>query len=288
MFGRNPDLALATFSRVVQLDPGFAPAYWHLIELQLIGPRDIEAARTSIAAYLSSDPTGRPSRGARIVDALLNPDTRNPSSFTGLLDTASSGGRFYAWRALGRWADSAETAGLVARARNDANPSDASLRPLVGMVLAYRGHLLEALEYADGRKDSRVENILFSEMALTGAVSPENAAWVFESWLERDIPSLRLTGALVSESGVQRALAWWANAGDTSSIIRARAKFETRLAADTSRTAQAILNFAITDADFFLALARRDTVDALRQVELFPDYSCDIGCSPGSWRKRGC
>jgi len=147
------------------------------------------------------------------------------------------------------------------------------------MALAYRGHLLEALEFADGHKDSRAENIFFSELALTGAVSTENAARVFESWLERDIPRFEPTGDLAAESGVQRALWWWAISGDTSSIKRARAKFETRIAANTSTTAQAILKFAITDANFFLALARRDTVEALRQAEQFPDYSCERGCS---------
>jgi hypothetical protein len=107
-----------------------------------------------------------------------------------------------------------------------------------------------------------IHRFVFAELALFGAVPAERAAIVFDMWLEDG-----LFTAL--------ALAWWASAGDTVAIERARNIFESRAGADTSRQGRGWAEWNAQTAEFYLALARRDTALALELGEMLPEYDCD-------------
>ena len=109
------------------------------------------------------------------------------------------------------------------------------------------------------------DRYLFRELALFGAVPAERAAIVFDMWLEDG-----LFTAL--------ALAWWASAGDTVAIERARNIFESRAGSDTSRANRGWNEWGAQTAEFYLALARRDTALALELGEMFPEYDCPVAC----------
>ena len=106
----------------------------------------------------------------------------------------------------------------------------------------------------------------FRELTLFGAVPAERAAIVFDSWMEDGSKFVGL------------AEGWWASAGDTVSLKRARDSYESRATSDTSRQGRGWAEWGAQTAEFYLALARRDTALALELGEMFPEYDCPVAC----------
>ena len=74
-------------------------------------------------------------------------------------------------------------------------------------------------------------------------------------------------------------MSWWTSVGDTASLKRARAFFESQIESDTvSSSGFGWANWSIKNANFYLALARRDTTEALQLAEQFREYACNWGC----------
>ena len=272
LFGRRPEPALESFARAIELDSGFAPAYVHLIELQ-IGLQDIEGARQSIAAFSALGPRGADAEASRITEALLSGGPARSPEVELLLDTASVQALGGAWSDVRTLPDSAETAIRVGRAHYEkASPSSGSAfaRRSLASSMAFRGHLQEARAITSERGDGLFwDRYVFTELALLGAVPPERAAEVFETWLESELLNRQH----------QFPMPWWASVGDTAAIQRARAVSESQIRSDTvSSTGIGWANWAIRKANFYLALARRDTVEALQLAERFPEYTCQSGC----------
>ncbi len=271
LYWRKRERLVESFARAVELDSTFAPAYVHLIELQ-VSLQDIESARQSIAAYLALEPTGAQAEGARITAAILDPAPAASAELDLLLDTASVDARRVAVQAVWALLDSAETAIRIARSIYDETSSSgnaARARRRLANALAFRGHLQEAREITGTRPGSDFDDrVLFTELALVGQIQQKAAAEVFGAWQEAG-----------SWNGQFLPMSWWTSVGDTVSLKRAGAFFESQIESDTlSRWLHGWATWSARKANFYLALARRDTTEALQLAEQFPQYSCHSGC----------
>jgi hypothetical protein len=70
--GGIPGPALEAFDRAIALDPGFAPAYEHTVQLALRLNRP-DLARKYAAAYLRLDPTDVNAPAIRLAALMLDP-----------------------------------------------------------------------------------------------------------------------------------------------------------------------------------------------------------------------
>jgi serine/threonine-protein kinase len=248
---------LEAFDQAIALDSAFAPAYIHAIEHALTH-HGAAAARRYATAYLALGPTDDEADGIRLVNGLLS--GRDASESLGpnvALEQREVLGN--AWFAMRKWADTSELAVHIARSLAQSAEVDADSRTWESrwaVALAYRGHLAEA------RSVSRVPTPRFvSELAFLDAIPEDTAGAIFRDWLV----SGTLQGAL--------ALPWWAERGDAASITRLLEIAEgasTTGDAATRRSAQ----HALVAGRAYLALARRDTTEAIRQFASLSDTLC--------------
>jgi serine/threonine-protein kinase len=289
--GGTPTQALEAFDHAIALDPGFAPAYEHTVELA-IRLRRPDLARQYAAAYLRLDPTGANAPATRLATLLLDPERSQTGEAARAIDIASTwalrdaagegpGGQ------LGWLADSGEAAvrllrELITRTGNGAYAWTDTLmyRQFLANALAFRGHLHEAYA-ADSRllldwKASRFTWLVdpFLRLALLGAipdsVTARTFARAFEPGSAWPIPRYNLQARHL------RGLPWWQARGDTVSLARfaLRAEQEAR----TQKTAIGKLRgrYLHDAAIAYLALARGDSVGALRRFQSIPDTLCIV------------
>ena len=184
--------------------------------------------------------------------------------------------------ALGRWPDSAEVAlrmVLLKRTGPRGEIRDSVHVPLLARWLASRGHVRAAstllktklpltaplrLGNSDAVRD-------FVDLALIGAVPAETAAAVFEMWRRTEV----VTEDLGLSFHAAYALPWWGSRGDTATLQRVARRAESAARRDDLREAWQYLAAA---APAYLALARRDTIQALRRFLALPDSLC-IACN---------
>jgi eukaryotic-like serine/threonine-protein kinase len=249
------------FNHSVALDSAFAPAYIHLIELgfTLDGAT---AGRAAALQFLSRNPDGEHADGIRLVDLVTDPArSSDAASIEKDLDRASSDALEDAWLFIVRWPDSAETAlrflrALARHPRSSKSFRDdsATLASYLPLQLAYRGRLHEA--YLAMSSNPR----LFTQLALLDAIDPDTASAVFAQWLKAGNPAVR------------HALPWWADRGDTASIVallQAQAK-----RVPTSAEERASFAYGSQAASAYLLLARRDTANAVKAFALLLDTLC--------------
>ncbi len=262
--------ALTAFSRSVELDSGFAPAYIHLMGLKL-KLEGAAAGREAIEQYLALNPTGAYGEAAAIARAVLDPARSGSSEVQRMLDTASSDALGQASFTTLRFADSAESSIRLWRAaRSRASPADsAGARRRLARQLAYRGHLAEAYELTDrSAESSGLDRLVFSELVRSGAVPATVAEAVFADAVRNRQLSLSYFGMV----------SWWVTTGDTASISRAIALFNSLIASDTLSPSD--LNWANLNAKraaAFMSLARRDTLEALRRLTALPVSRGNLG-----------
>jgi tetratricopeptide (TPR) repeat protein len=263
IFGRAPEELRESFAHVVELDSTYTPPYRHLITLQG-WLQEIEPARRSIAAFLALGPSDAYTESESILDAIWDPSGVTQAELELLFDTASLETFPVVSLPLETHPDSTEPAIQVVQAYLSRNDADEFPRNYLAKVLAFRGHLQEAKE-AVGEPRRYLGRYVFTELALLGVVPPGRAAEVFSRFPDqsRDMP-----------------IPWWASVGDTASIKDTRAAFATSIGSDTlSRAEAGWANWRVAKADFYLALARRDTAEALRLASRFPEYhQCNQGC----------
>ena len=111
-----------------------------------------------------------------------------------------------------RWPDTAELAVRIARQRVHAQEdvNDAQLH--LAHVLAFRGHLREALALGD-TLPGNISNEFFAEAALLGYVPADRAQATFSRWLQLgEWPPFLPVPAL--------ALPWWGIQRDTVALRR--------------------------------------------------------------------
>jgi serine/threonine-protein kinase len=263
IFGRVPERPRESFERVVELDSSFTTAYAHLIELHG-WLQEIELARKSSAAYLARGPDDAVANALRILHAIWDPARGTQAEVESLLDTASLKRFWDVSFPLETLPDSAEPAIQVVRAYLSRDDGDGYARDYLARVLAFRGHLQEAREIVE-EPETYLSRYVFTELALLGVMEPERAAEVF-SRFPRELSDLPIP--------------WWASIGDTTSIMDARTAFEATSRSDTlSGTEVGWARWRAAKADFYLAMARRDTTEALRMASRFPEYHvCNQGC----------
>jgi len=256
-FGATDQETLQPFSRAVELDSAFTPAYLHLIPLSL----EIEgtaSGQRAITAYLERDPPATLAAATTLASQLLGLAPIDQAALQTELDSLSPKVMVVAARMLARVPDTAEAAALIRRQLYD-RKEDRARRPLT-WALAYRGHLAEARRLGDS---DNVE--LFAESAMLDAVAHDTAARVFADWL-----------ATENAWGIYHALWWWAVQRDTVSMARAVAYWETQLATGSiTREDVPIAEYAVNTARAYQSLTVGDTAAALRQFEALPVWPWD-------------
>jgi serine/threonine-protein kinase len=258
--------SLAGLDRAIALDSGYAPAYIHAIELAA-ALHGLEVARRYAAEYLRRAPNDVTAEGIRLAFDLAEPARTNTPEVRRRLERASANVLLKAWLPVASAVDSGEVAVQVGRAFAATPESSAVWLPMAfrraayALTLSYRGHLREAA--AAWRPDLYRSSELLAELALLGAYPSDSAGAYFARWLGAG--DLRLA---------RNGLPWWAARGDAPAIERfgRLAESVARSNAEPALREEAV--FGAEAARAYLALARRDTADALRRFESMPDSLC--------------
>jgi DNA-binding SARP family transcriptional activator len=274
--GSTTRQTLDAFNRAIALDSAFAPAYIHPVQLALDW-NDTAAASRYITGYvgLTSDvPEGA---GIRLVGQLIDPRGEKSSARRASADTVSANVLFDAWRSVQRLPDADETSVrllqiLASGRRGVGLSSDTSAtRYLLATELLYRGHLRAARSMIGSRL-----SVPYGELAALGIVPADSAILTFDQWLHS--PNERAT--IADPPWVTRcyrsflAAGWWARRQDTLALLSLMRRGDAiaRLGGGVVRVVDARADATLARAA--LALARRDTAEALRQFVIFPDSLC--------------
>jgi eukaryotic-like serine/threonine-protein kinase len=283
--GSVPGPALEAFDRAIALDPGFAPAYAHTVELAIRLNRT-DLARRYADAYLRLDPTDVNEPSIRIAALLLDPERSGSPETARAIDSASASVLFdVVVGHLQSSADSGEAAIRVARAlmtRRGGNAlqpwSDTSMYPqFLANQLAHRGRIREAyvvnrrlLLDAGGARFSRFLDPFFM-LAIHGVLPESLAAATFrhsfespEGWPSNGLNTPRRL----------RGLAWWLERRDTAAIARFGLRAEQESKRQTTPRGKLRSDYLHAAATAYLALAGTDSAEALRLFQAISDTLC--------------
>jgi len=280
--GSTPRQALEAFESANALDSTFAAVYFHLIQLALAGS-DTARARRYVSAYLALTAGVPQGEGIGLVASLLDPRRAQSPEVQLLLDTTSATMLYYTWGVVWFWPDSAETAIRLARllasgrhvaaSRPVAGPAGdtALVKGVLELMLSYRGHLHESYALLGNQA-----GVVFADLALAGTVPPETASAVLGRWLHSgaEEPSVAEARWMPRCHRTLGAALWWASQRDTASLLALVRRDS--LAARTASSVPAIQRTrgSYELARAALALARRDTAEAMRRFAMFPDSLC--------------
>ena len=283
-FGGPPGPALEAFDRAIALDSGFAPAYEHTVQLAIRLNRP-DLARKYAAAYLRLDPTDVNAPSIRLAALMLDPERSHAPEAARMIDSAS------AWVLgevgsghLGWWPDSGEAAVRLMRERTTRSGTGVvpwtdtlMYRQFLALELAYRGHLREA--YAADRRllldpnASRFSEFLdpFLSLSLLGVIPESLAATTFGHALE---PGKAWPMPAYNTARQLRGLPWWLARRDTASLARFALRAEQEARNQTTAKGKLRGRYLHAAATAYLALARADSVRALRLFQSIPDTLC--------------
>jgi eukaryotic-like serine/threonine-protein kinase len=265
--GVTDSMVLDAFDRSIELDSAFGPAYVHAPEIAL-QVRGTDAARQYAELYLRREPGGQDAKALRLVAALFDPKSASNAATTKGIDTLPWDDLHRAFLYMRRWPDSASSAMRILSAadRRPRNatpyaPDTTALRWYIPLELAFRGRMNEAFT-----RTRSSPTVLLTELAFLNAIPRDTATALFESWLSTGHPAVR------------SALPWWAQMGDTASIVAfARRADSTARSATVSGNARTRANYTAAASAAYLALARRDSVTALAKFAALSDTSC-VSC----------
>jgi DNA-binding SARP family transcriptional activator len=282
--GGVPAPALEAFDRAIALDPGFAPAYEHTVELAIRLNRP-DLARKYSDAYLRLDPTDANAPSMRLAALMLDPTRSHAPETARMIDSASPYVLYEAGlERLGWWADSGEAGVRLLRAlarrsgTGEDRWSDTLMsRQYLAFELAYRGHLHEAYA-ADrtlllDRNASRFTNFRdpFLSLSLLGAIPESLVGTTFGQAFERGkawpMPPNRSAREL-------RGLPWWLARRDTASLARFALRAGQEARSQTSGRGKIRSRYLHAAATAYLALAGSDSAEALRLFQSIPDTLC--------------
>ena len=261
----SPRETLAAFDRAIALDSAYAPAYIHAIEWAS-GLYGLDGSRRYAAEYLrrAEDVTAE---GIRLAFDMADLSRVNTPEMQQRIRHASANVLLKAWLPVAAAVDSGETALRVARAFASTPDSSAVWLPMVfrrGTYLitsTYRGHLREAAR--EWRPDLFSAPRLLSDLALMGAYPADSAQAHFGRWLH--------SGNLQEAT---YGLPWWAARGDSQAIQRFHQVADSVLKSTAGPTLKERAAFGVAAADAYLALARRDSGEAVRLFDRLPDSLC--------------
>jgi hypothetical protein len=236
------DQIYASYSRAIALDSGFAPAY--RLALRISGDAgDVEGTHRLAERFLALNPSPASRRIPALIAGLLDLATDTVEAQR-LVAAADDVVLWPVLLAIWRLPDSNEVAVRIARetARRTPDPrywfTTWIAQRNLAAVLAYRGHMHEALEVATPKQSSWFAN-LFPELVVWGAVPAAQVDSVFVSWQALPGDSL----------GLNLSVWWWAVRGDTAAVKKV-IRLDPR---------------ATGSDEAFLALARGDTAEAMRR-----------------------
>ena len=282
--GGAPAPALEAFDRAIALDPGFAPAYEHVVHLAIRLNRP-DLARQYAAAYLRLDPTDINASSIRLAALLLDPARSHAPETARMIDSASAQELFGAGMMhLGWWADSGEAAvrllrALTRRSGTGVDPWSDTLMydQYLALELTYRGHLHEAYA-ADRRLLFHPNASPFSEfldpfraLALLGGIPESLAAATFGHALE---PGTAWPMSPLGTARQLRGLPWWLARRDTTSLARFALRASQEARTQESARGKLQSRYLHAAATAYLALARADSVQALGLFQSIPDTLC--------------
>jgi DNA-binding SARP family transcriptional activator len=267
---------LDAFNRAIALDSAFAPAYIHPIQLALDW-NDIAAATHYIDGYIGLTSGVPEGAGIRLVGQFIERPGNTSSELRATLDTASANVLFDAWRALQRQPDADEASvhllRLLASGRRGVGVSSdtSATRYLLATELLYRGDLRAARSMIGSRL-----SVPYGELAALGIVPADSAVLTFDRWLH----SANERATIADPPWVTRcyrsflAAGWWARRQDTLALLSLMRRGDAiaRLGGGVVKVVDARADANLARAA--LALARRDTAEALRQFVAFPDSLC--------------
>ena len=260
---------LAAFDSAIQLDSGFALPYLHAIELSFaLG--DTARGKRYAREYYANRPPGVKADWVGFAMQLLDPSTAFSAGTRRALETLSENDLLGARLIVDRWPDSLETAlriswqmstrdsrdsGRVARCDGGAESKWA-----LAERLAFRGHLRAAVcALGPGLASG---GSLITELALLGALPADTAERVFGDWLARRDDSL------------VHAFPWWSARGDSVRLAAAARVVDSIARGSRDAAARERGLYMGASARAHLALARRDTTDALRRFRALADTLC--------------
>ncbi|HEY8196064.1 MAG TPA: BTAD domain-containing putative transcriptional regulator [Gemmatimonadales bacterium] len=287
--GGVPAPALEAFDQGIALDPGFAPAYEHTVELAIRLNRP-DLARKYADAYLRLDPTDVNAPSIRLAALMLDPARSHTPEAARMIDSASPRVLFEAGlERLGWWADSDEAGvrllrAMAHRSSSGVEPWSDTLmsRQILAFELAYRGHLHEA--YAVDRHllldpgASRFAHIAdpFLTLSLLGVLPESLAAGTFGHAFDPapwPMPHSNTARQL-------RGLPWWLARRDTASLARFARRAAQEVRTQGSARGKLQSRYLHAAATAYLALARSDSLGALHFFQSIPDTLCLVNdCS---------
>lgn len=249
---------LARFERAIEIDSQFAPAYIHALELAAAAHDTARFERLSAGYRRWKQGIGEHPHIAAL-DAIF---ARGKAAFDSAVpDVRTSHGLT---ESLGYMLDSTELGIEVARRfyqmAGEAGTRVEHAKEHFASALAYRGQVRQAAAL-----DVRSPRFLV-ELSLLGGFSAESAASLFGAWQRAKSPSARL------------ALPYWAARADTVLAHDMLLQLEETARRAPPPLARALAQQEVSEARFFLALARRDTAAAVRAMPELADSLCLDGC----------
>jgi eukaryotic-like serine/threonine-protein kinase len=276
-FHQGPDLGvnlrqqLDAFEHAIAIDSGFLLSDPHAVSL---GIRAGGAAlgRRYAALYIARHPRSPNAVGIRAVTEFL---TRVPDSvgFARWSDSLKGQALQTFLEALGRWPDSSESA-LRVVLQGQTVPGgrlrDSADLPYLANWLASRGHVRRAAMLL-GTKLARTRPHAFVDIALLGAVPADTAVAAFETWRRTEELAKEDYGSTFLMS---LALPWWTSRGDTTTLERVARRAESAIRIEAHEAVREPWQYLSHAALAYLALARRDTTEALRRFLTLPESLC--------------
>ena len=265
------------FDRVIELDSNFTPAYLHPVTLSLaLG--DTAAAHHYIDAYLARKPTDDDASAARSLAHVLSA-AKPAASMAAFVDTASLKQLNSIHFLIVRWPDADESDVRLSRrvlalkrATSSRGEEPASETRILALAVSFRGRLREAAALLPNVLHDRSPpgiiggRPLALELALLGALKPADADTLFR----------RIAAEPIRAQTGYTGIPYFASRGDTASL------HSLVLRLDSLRrvpTAERLATTIAAGARAYLALARGDSVTALREFASVPDtvFACS-GC----------
>jgi eukaryotic-like serine/threonine-protein kinase len=272
---------LDAFDRVIELDPGFGPAYAHTVKLA-IALGDPRRARRYAARYLSIAPVKRADPSLQLSALLLDPARASSAEAARLVDTMAGAQLWVTLWDFAHWPDSSETSLRLARALASAKgrsfvgaaphiADSISRRKILARMLAFRGHLKEAYRTAPpyGFQWSVAWWHPFPSLALIGTVPADSASAVFGRLLKTD-------SLWPPEGYQQRALSWWNAARDTASLASFARRADSAGRRRENPVARQYFKVLADAARAYYTLVKGDSAAALRSFSVLPDSLCIV------------
>ena len=257
--------SLEAFDRAIALDSALTPSYVHAIPMALDFGGDADGRRFA-EAFLKAGAMGTYAQSTDLVIRLINRATRQ-KAIDYLADSADAPLFQTVWLAIGRWADSAETAVQLVRRRVDAEKKSGKTSSLnvftLPVALAGRGHVKEAGQLVTFPS-------LLAQYALVGGIPSDSATQLARGWISRPgegfLPATPLLAAAHDTAALNRAIRF---------VDSARSR---PLGPNVPPIARDLLGYMAVSARAYLALARSDSVEALRLFAARPDTACFGAC----------